>query len=228
VGLLGEAVAAHGGAERFDTIEEVHVSLRCGGVALPSRGQPGALSRLEARVRTREPHVRFLDWPRPGETGTFHGWRAWIEGQGARARIRSGRHRRLRWDSLDVLHFAGYALWNYVTAPFLFARPGFETRELPGRRLEVLFPREVPTHSRRQVLHLDAEGRIARLDYTAEVFGRWARGAHLCLRYETHSGLVVPVRRRVVPRGPGERPLPGPTVVSIAFDRFVAVAGSSA
>ena len=220
--LLAEAIAAHGGAERFDAIDELAVSLRCGGMALATRGQPRALARLEARVRTREPHVRFLDWPRSGETGTFDGWEARIDGGGT-PRARSGRRRRMRWDSLDVLHFAGYALWNYTTAPFLLARPGFETRELPGRRLEALFPPDLPTHSRRQVFHLDASGRIARLDYTAEVFGPWARAAHRCLEYETHAGLVVPVRRRVVPRGPRDVALPGPTLVSIAIDRVTAV-----
>lgn len=216
--LLAEAIAAHDGAERFEAIDELAVSLRCGGVALPARGQPRALSRLEARVRTRDPHVRFLDWPRAGETGVFDGWHSRIEGRDSPA-ARNGRRRRLLWDSLDVLHFAGYALWNYMTLPFLLARPGFETRELPGRRLEALFPPEIPTHSRRQVFHLDAAGRIARHDYTAEVFGLWARGAHHSLEFKRYEGLVVAVRRRVVPRGPRDVALPGPTIVSIAIDR---------
>jgi hypothetical protein len=225
VSLLEETIAAHGGGERFEAIEELDVSLRCGGIALATRGHPRALSSLEARARTREPHVRFLDWPGPGETGTFDGWDSRIEGRGP-VRSRSGRRRRLRWDSLDVLHFAGYALWNYMSLPFLLARPGFETRELPGRRLEALFPPEIPTHSRRQVFHLDSEGRIARHDYTAEVFGRWARAAHHSLEYERHEGLVIAVRRRVVPRGPRDVAVPGPTLVSIAIDRVEAAFSS--
>jgi hypothetical protein len=28
------------------------------------------------------------------------------------------------------LHFAGYALWNYVSTPLMFLRPGFELEEL--------------------------------------------------------------------------------------------------
>ena len=216
--VLDEVVAAHGGIERFEAIDELRVGLRCGGVALPSRGRPRALRGLDAEVRLHEPHVRFVDWPRRGETGVFEGWQARIEAGGQVLRQREGRRSRLLWDHLDVLHFAGYALWNYMAAPFLLTRPGFRVRELDGRRLEVDFPSELPTHSARQVFHLDERGRIARLDYTAEVFGRWARAAHLCLEYRRIAGLVVPVRRRVVPRGPADVVLPGPTLVSIAID----------
>lgn len=224
--LLEEAIAAHGGMERFLALGGLSVRLRCGGVALATRGRPRALARLHAHVRLDEPEVRFLDWPRPGRTGVFEQRQARIEGEKGVERRREGRRRRPLWDHMDVLHFAGYALWNYMTAPFLLARPGFEVREAPGRRLEVTFPPEVPTHSPRQTFHLDREGRISRLDYTAEVFGRWARAAHHCLAYERHAGLLVAVRRRVVPRGPREVSLPGPTLVSIAIDEVSPLAGA--
>ena len=28
------------------------------------------------------------------------------------------------WDRLHLTYFIGYAIWNYLTAPFLFTRPG--------------------------------------------------------------------------------------------------------
>lgn len=218
--LLDEAIAAHGGMDAFEALDELEVSLRCGGVALATRGQPGAISQLEARVFLRDPRVRFLDWPEPGRTGVLDSWESRIEQDGEVVESRSGRRRSLRWDPLQVLHFAGYALWNYMTLPFLLVRPGFEVQEDPDRRrLRVTFPEALPTHSRRQVFHLDESGRIARHDYTAEVFGKWATAAHKCLAYERHAGLVVAVRRRVVPRGPGGLALPGPTLVSIRIDR---------
>jgi hypothetical protein len=34
------------------------------------------------------------------------------------------------WDDMHLLYFVGYALWDYLTAPFLFKWPGFKTREL--------------------------------------------------------------------------------------------------
>jgi hypothetical protein len=36
-----------------------------------------------------------------------------------------------------------------------------------------------------------------RHDYTAEAFGRWARGDHRSSGFETFDGLPVPTRRRV-------------------------------
>ena len=79
----------------------------------------------------------------------------------------------------------------------------------PGR---ATFPPELPTHCRHQIFHLADDGRIARLDYTAEVFGPWARAANHCLTHEWVDGLLFATRRRVVPRR-----LPGPPLVTIAI-----------
>ena len=86
------------------------------------------------------------------------------------------------WDKLDILYFAGYALWGYATQPFCFLRPGVEAWELPAsdvsgarrRRLAVRFPPELPAHSPGQIFHVDDSGLIRRNDYTAQVVGSWA------------------------------------------------------
>jgi len=61
-------------------------------------------------------------------------------------------------------------------------------------------------------LHFDERRLLTRLDYTAEVFGKWARAKHLCGAHRTF-GLVLPTVRRVTPRG-----LPGPVLVAIDVD----------
>jgi len=33
------------------------------------------------------------------------------------------------WDDLHLAYFSGYAMWNYLTTPFLFAMEGFEVEE---------------------------------------------------------------------------------------------------
>lgn len=223
--MLERAIEAHGGWDAYRALDELAVTLRCGGIALPSRGQPRALAHVDARVRMHEPLVRFCDWPVPGRTGVSHRWETRIEG-GPSVEERRGRRRRLIWDELSVMHFAGYALWNYMTTPFLLAAPGVEVSELSGRRLSVRFPNTIPTHSSQQTFYLDEQNRIVRLDYTARVFGSWARAAHTCERFEWHEGLLIPMRRRVVPRGPAARALPGPTLVSIAIDSVQRVPSS--
>ncbi|HEX9308391.1 MAG TPA: hypothetical protein VF912_17270 [Anaeromyxobacter sp.] len=54
-----------------------------------------------------------------------------------------------------------------------------------------------------------------RPDGSADVIGRWARAAHRILAHERWEGLPYPSHRRVTPRGPAARPLPGPTLVEI-------------
>jgi hypothetical protein len=230
-GLLGQAVAAHGGSDRFDTVSEIAVRLSAGGLAFASRFAGRALRDVLARVSTAEPTTIFEPYPRQGRQGTFEGDRVRIVSAGgdtvaARSEPRAAftsLRRKVAWDDLDLLYFAGYALWNYLTAPFLLARPGFESREGEPwlengerwRRLHVRFPDGIATHSRDQTFYFDANGVLRRLDYTAEVFGSWAKAAHYCLAYETVSGLLIPVRRRVVPRRRSGRAWPGPTLVWI-------------
>lgn len=124
-----------------------------------------------------------------------------------------------RWDAVDFGYFCGYAMWNYLTLPFLLTSPGVrcEVAADPGGgiRVDVGFPAEIPTHSPAQRLYFDAAGRLRRHDYTAEVVGGWATAVHLCSDYRRFGGLWLPTTRRVYPRGPFGRPLPGPTLVAI-------------
>jgi hypothetical protein len=50
------------------------------------------------------------------------------------------------------------------------------------------------------------------------VVAPFANAAHFCERHREYSDIVFPTRRKVVPKAIGGRPLPGPTVVSIALD----------
>ena len=231
--LLAEALRAHGGTERWERVEEIVFRARTGGFALVSKGRGRDVREFTARISARTPRTAVEDWPRPGRRGVFEPGRVWIEdGDGEvlaerrDPRAAFGGRRNLWWDRLDLLHFAGYALWGYMTQPFLFARPGFEVREIepwdergePRRRLHVTFPPDVPAHSREQVFHLDQAGRIRRNDYTAEVFGSWAKGAHYSDQHREFGGLLFPTRRRVYPRARSGRPRRLPLLVRIDLD----------
>jgi hypothetical protein len=221
VSLLEQALEAHGGLERWRTAEEVVAELRSGGFALASKLVAGPLRRYEARASVAEPRTVLDPYPSPGQRGVFAGDQVWIESadSGERLARRSdprrlfpGLRRRVWWDRLDALYFAGYALWNYLTTPYLLTRPGVEVRE-EGRHLHVTFPPQLPTHSREQTFQLDEQGLIVRHDYTAEVFGGWAKAKHECHEHRQFDGLVFPTRRRVTPRN-----LPFPTLVWIEVD----------
>jgi hypothetical protein len=57
-----------------------------------------------------------------------------------------------------------------------------------------------------------------RLDYTAEVFGGWAKAVHYCRDYRNYSGLLVPTRRQVLPRKSDGHPRNFPTLVWIEVE----------
>lgn len=85
------------------------------------------------------------------------------------------------WDDLHLLYFSGYAMWNYVSAPFYFASPEIAPVEIDNdledpiaakwRVLEVTYPDDVHTHCKAQKYYSDAKFVLRRLDYTADVTG---------------------------------------------------------
>jgi hypothetical protein len=210
----------------------VAAHLRLGGIAFPLRFQRGALADYTGEVSTREPQAVLSPYPEPGQRGVFERDRVRIESddgaliaERADPRAAFGGRRNLWWDDLDLLYFAGYALWGYVGAPFIFTRPGYLVEEEePWREgdetwegIRVTFPADVPAHSRQQSYWFGSDGLIRRNDYTAEVFGGWAKAAHYCWDYREFGGFMVPTRRRAMPRA-GRRPVRFVTMVSIAID----------
>jgi len=206
---------------------------RAGGFALASKSRRKAFAAYEAHISTREPRVVVTSWPEPGQRGVFAGDAVRIEDDDGRV-LAERRHpraafhglRTVRWDRLHLVYFAGYALWGYLNQPFLFAGPGFEARETEPweeggetwRRLAVTFPPDIPAHSREQVFYFDSDLRLRRNDYTAEVFGGWAKGAHYSDQHREFGGLLFPTRRRVFPRTRSNRPRPFPTLVWLDFE----------
>jgi len=67
------------------------------------------------------------------------------------------------WDALDFTYFAGYALWNYLTTPFLLIYKDVDVGALDPldglSRLRVTFPDEIPrTRAGRFSISTTAEG----------------------------------------------------------------------
>jgi hypothetical protein len=232
--LLDEVLDAHGGLERWRKARTVHARVRTGGLLIRTRVPGNRFADYRITVHVQRPRTVFDPFPRDGQLGVFEHGAARIESHDgevldsradARAAFfgRSGLRRNIRWDPLDSVYFAGYAMWNYLTFPHLLTREGVEVSDgdpwpeggETWRRLDASFPPHIDTHSSRQTFYVDASGRLRRHDYVAEVIGRWARAAHECADHVEAGGLLFSTRRWVRPLGPGNNPMPFPTLVSL-------------
>jgi hypothetical protein len=229
--LAEEAIAGHGGLTAWQRAQEIAVQVSSGGFAFASKLQGHAVRGVEARVSTSGQRVVFESYPAGGQRGILEAdGSVRLETAGAvsaaRENPRAGfgdvRHR-LWWDRLDILYFGTYAIWTYISTPFVFLSEGYDLRELDPwdergetwRRLGVTFPEEVHTHSREQIFYIDEMGLIRRHDYTAEPFGGWAKAAHYCFDHRSFDGLLLPTRRLVYPRRADNRPRSRPRLVWI-------------
>ncbi len=232
-GLLHDAVDAHGGLERWKEINEITFSAQTGGVALPLKLQFGAFKQYRGIVSAdaEHPYAAFTPHPQDPLQGVFQngavrilapGGRVVAEHKNPRSRFGDLTHM-FMWDPLDSLYFGGYAMWNYMNLPFLLTAPGFELFEMDPwdegghklRRLHAIFPAQMHTHSREQTFYFSEDGLLVRHDYTAEVFGSWAKAAHYCVGHKEFGGLTFPTMRRVFPRKQDNTPLRLITLVSI-------------
>lgn len=226
IDLLEESIEVHGGRQRWQAVQRIEASFSSGGLAFSLHLQPWALRGLKIAV---EPHARRVvlrDFCHPGWSGVWTANHVQIlDGGGMLVAERheprnsfSRFDRQVRWDKLDILYFAGYALWNYLGFPFILELPGVSLMESKIGTLQARFDDRVPTHSQVQTFHMDAAGLLTRHDYTADVIGQWANAANLCLASEVVDGLRFYTRRRVFPRFGTQSVLPFPTLVWIEID----------
>ncbi len=224
---LQEAViAAYGGADYWRNSRAVEAVVSAGGFAFVSKLQP-AFHRMKVHARTAEPRV----WMRPhewsGTTGILEGQAVRLEDGGGqvtemRAEPRQlfpGGRRLVWWDRLDQTYFSGYALWNYLTFPALLLRDDIAWRQIGPASLEARFPAALPTHNAVQQFHFDPGTLLLRQhDYTAEVFGGWAKAANVVLEHGRWMEIPYPSKRRVTPRRSDGTPRGGPVLVAITID----------
>jgi hypothetical protein len=107
------------------------------------------------------------------------------------------------WDPLHRAYFNGYALWIYLTTPFLLALPGVSVTEIAPVRedgeewagLQADFPAEIATHSRLQEFYFGPDHLLRRHDYRVDVAGGFAAAQYVGDIVEA-DGLRLPTRRR--------------------------------
>jgi hypothetical protein len=131
------------------------------------------------------------------------------------------------WDALHRAYFNGYAMWTYLTTPFLLAMDGVQVEETETWRegadtwhvLRAFFPGSIGTHSGIQDFFFGEDLMLRRHDYSVNVAGGFG-AAQLTSGYVVANGIHLPTRRRAYTRGVDRRPIPEMLMVSIDFSEI--------
>ena len=133
--LLNKAVAAHGGLVRWRQLTKLSANMSITGAIWPAKGQDGALTGIRVEAQLHSQHViihqlrrqrKLIFTPQIVTLETESG-----ELLGSRDNPREsfkGQTQFSLWDDLHLAYFCGYALWTYLTTPFLYTSPGFFDR----------------------------------------------------------------------------------------------------
>lgn len=228
--LLSLALDAHGGLERWNTFERVHATIVSGGQLWALKDTPQDPARREMQVATKFEWASVAPFGSPDLRTDFTARRIAIEkldGTVVNERSNPAAHAEGKavdapWDLLDRAYFNGYALWTYLTTPFLFALPGFMVDEIQPwresgeawRGLRVIFPPEVASHSKTQDFYFGPDLLLRRHDYYVEASGGFAAAQYV---YEpaTVQGITFPTKRRAYMRDDRMFPIHEKLMVSI-------------
>jgi hypothetical protein len=228
--LLETVLEAHGGLARWTELETVTAHLAQGGAVWGLKGQQGVLDDVFVTARLHEERVSHHPFGAADRRSAFAPGRVAIETDDGtlvealdqpRASF-AGHTLETPWTTLQLAYFVGTAMWTYLTQPFTFALPGFVTTELDPwqekgeqwRRLHVVWPSYLATHSTEQTLYFGDDGLIRRHDYDVEIMGG-NTAAHYISDYTQVTGIMVPTKHRIFPRAPDGQALAEPLIVSI-------------
>src|SRR5688572_13653780 len=161
--LLETSIEAHGGLTRWGQLDSVTARLIQGGALWTLKGQPGVLDDVVVTANLHQERVSHHPFGAPDRRSAFSPERvAIVKDDGTvlealdqpRASF-AGHTLETPWSTLQLAYFVGTAMWTYLTQPFTFAMPGFQTNELEPweeagqrwRRLRVVWPSYLATHS---------------------------------------------------------------------------------
>lgn len=228
--LLQLVLDAHGGLDRWRQFNRVEASITSGGGLWGMKGMKQDSQARQMSVWLHEQRASLMPFGAPNQRTAYSPERIAIEtveGQLVAERLdpRSsflGHGETTPWDPLHRAYFNGYALWSYLTMPFLFGLPGVHAEEVEPwqegaalwRRLRVRFPADVATHCQVQEFYFGDDFLLRRHDYCVDVSGA-IPAAQYVHDYVSSSGLLMPSKRRAYRRAPNGQAIAADLLVSI-------------
>ncbi len=228
--VLDRVIAAHGGLDRWQALSTVRATIVTGGALWAMKGLVQNPNPRQMTVWLHEQRASVTPFGAPDQRTAFTPERIAIETVDGkvvaeRAMPREsfrGHEETTPWNPLHRAYFNGYALWTYLTTPFLLTMTGVEVREVEPwteggevwRRLRARFPVQIATHCELQDFFFGPDFMLRRHDYRVDVAGGFAAAQHV-YDYAEVDGVRLPTKRRAFRRGMDDRAIENPLMVSI-------------
>jgi hypothetical protein len=214
--LLSAVLAAHGGAQNWANVSKITAQLSLGGPFWAGRGWPDLYAKQTVTLTPHKEHITFSPFTSADRISVLDVGPERVTITARDGTVIEEREKpresfplpyvegTTRWDAIQVAYFTSAAVWNYLTAPFVFTQPGVEAVEIAPwtegektwRRLAVTFPKTNANHNARQFFFYDEDFMQRRMDYSPDVTGN-PPVAHYTHDPKTFDGFVFPTRRRV-------------------------------
>jgi hypothetical protein len=228
--LLDNVLHAHGGLQRWRSSTLLEATIVSGGKLWQIKGQPQDPAPRRMTVALHREWASVQPFGAPDQRSDFTPERIAIEkldGEivAERANPRAsftGHVLETPWDPLQRAYFNGYALWTYLTTPFLLTMPGFTVTEIDpvhedGEQwagLRAQFPDTLASHSRVQEFYFNSVYLLCRHDYRVDVAGGFAAIQYVYDIVQA-DGIKLPSKRRAYRCDADGRPMADELMVSI-------------
>ena len=230
--LLDAALEAHGGLDNWRQFDRVHATIVTGGGLWAVKGQPQDPFPRRMTVALHHEWASLRPFGADDKKTAFTPQRIAIEkldGTVVSERIRprdsfQGHEFATPWDPLQRAYFNGYALWTYLTTPFLLTMDGVTVREIDSvddqgqtwKGLQAEFPPEIASHSTFQEFYFGDDHLLRRHDYRVDVAGSFPAVQYM-EGVVTADGIKMPARRRAYRADADGKAIPDQLMVAIDF-----------
>lgn len=228
--VLDSVLEAHGGLDRWHKFSHVRARIVTGGQLWGIKGLVQDPTPRQMTVALHHEWASVEPYGSPDQKTDFTPDRIAIEKLDGRL-VTERHHPRASfatheldtpWDPLHRAYFNGYALWTYLTTPFLLALPAVSVSEIAPVHekgevwagLQAHFPAEIATHSSAQEFYFGADGLLRRHDYRVDVAGGFAAIQYVDDIVDA-DGIRVPTKRRAYRADGDSRPMLDQLMVSI-------------
>jgi len=230
VALLSDVLRASGDLELWRQLQRFTVHISIGGVLCARKCGVVSLKNLVVEGSTQQQQVEIASFGASGHRAVYRPDCVALEGpdgqllqaRGALPTEFRAAFKSTSWDELQLAHYCGCLIWNYLAVPFILADSDVLTEELEPtdsdpeelHRLRARFPPRVVTHSADQTFYFDREAVLRRLDYSIECTEE-TRIAQLFSGHQSFSGFLVPTLCRILKMGLDGAPIAKPVLVDM-------------